>query len=142
MDRGGSTRPRRGRRSCSKRACGTRLCDTNGSHTFAIHECTCRETKAEKGIIGEGDLYTLAIDCRRIPHAPFGNTLPYFIQAFLPFGPLTLTMDRKTGELGNPFYAYRETISKASGSKVRTDNFLNPTFSFVSAVLHSSVDCV
>jgi|SRR6267142_1351863 len=96
----------------------------------------------QKGIIDDSDLYVLAVNSRRIPHAPFGNTLPFFVQAYLPIGDLSLMMDRATGKLGNPFYKYRDAVSKASGAAVRTDSFLDPNFSFVSAILHSAVDCV
>jgi hypothetical protein len=51
-------------------------------------------------------------------------------------------MDTKTGEIVDTFYQYRENVVKVSGAAVSTTAFLNPEFSFVSAVLHSAVDCV
>jgi hypothetical protein len=95
----------------------------------------------EKKIIAPEDLYLLAINSRGIPHAPFGNTLPFFVQAFLPFGPLTYELDVITKEIVDPYYQFRESIEKQSGKAVPTTAFLNPEFSFISAVLHSGVGC-
>jgi hypothetical protein len=38
----------------------------------------------EKGITSQNDSYVLAINSSKIPYAALGNTMPYFIQAFLP----------------------------------------------------------
>jgi hypothetical protein len=96
----------------------------------------------KSGILKESDGYVLAINSRRIPHAPYGSTLPFFIQALLPFGPLTILIDPRTRDIGDRFYRLRESVAKAEGSRVSTASFLDPQFAFVSAVLHSSVDCV
>ncbi|MGO8763171.1 MAG: hypothetical protein ACLP2P_00455 [Desulfobaccales bacterium] len=96
----------------------------------------------EKRIVNPDDLYLLAINSRGIPHGPFGNTMPFFVQAFLPFGNLAMDIDTKTRKAVETYYQYRENVIKASGAAVSTAAFLNPEFSFVSAVLHSGVDCV
>lgn len=95
-----------------------------------------------KGIVSDQDCYVLAINSRGIPHAPYGNTLPFFVQALLPFGNATRVIDRTTGQVTDSYYALRETITKAKGSVISTAGFLDPEYSFVSAVLHSGVDCV
>jgi type I restriction enzyme S subunit len=95
-----------------------------------------------KGIVSVSDAYVLAINSRGIPHAPFGNTLPYFVQAFLPVGPIAVAIDRKSLEVADSHYQYRDAIQKQSGASVSTKAFLDTDFSFCSAVLHSSVDCV
>lgn len=100
------------------------------------------EEALQKGIISPGDGYLLAINSRAIPHAPFGNTLPYFVQACLPFGPYAVSMDRNTGDIVESFYQHRDAVSKLSGANVSTTAFLDPEFSCISAVLHSAVDCV
>jgi hypothetical protein len=94
-----------------------------------------------KGIVSPNDQYVLAINARGIPHAPYGSAMPYFIQAFLPFGPLAVTLDVKTGKVTDTFYQYRSEVSKLSGASVSTRAFLDEEASFCSAVLHSSVDC-
>jgi len=67
--------------------------------------------------------------------------MPYFIKAFLPFGNLTASVDTKTAKIVETFYQRREFVVKAKGASVSTTAFLDPIFSFVSAVLHSEVDC-
>lgn len=96
----------------------------------------------DKKIISKNDAYLLAINSRKIPHAPFPATIPFFIQAFLPFGPLTLGIDPKTNKAIESYYQYREHVEKQNGANVSTTAFFDPEFAFCSAVLHSSVDCV
>ncbi|MDD5703822.1 MAG: hypothetical protein PHU23_17450 [Dehalococcoidales bacterium] len=95
-----------------------------------------------KGIIGNNDLYLLAINSRGIPYASRWMGIPYFVKALIPFGEEAVLWDTKTGEIGKPFYQKRERIIKAKGSPVPTTAFLNPEFSFISAILHSGVDCI
>ncbi len=112
-------------------------------YTNAITEKRERYLAAlERGILVDSDSYVLAINSRGIPDVPYRNTLPFFVQALLPFGPLTILIDPQTEEFGDPFYQLRESVAKAKGSPVSTAGFLDPQFAFVSAVLHSSVDCV
>lgn len=94
------------------------------------------------GIVAAGDGYVLAINSRRIPHAPYGNTLPYFVQALLPFGNLTVVLNRSTRHIEDSFYDARENVRKNNDARVSMRPFLDPEFAFVSAVLHSAVDCV
>ncbi|TKB67010.1 MAG: hypothetical protein E8D47_04170 [Nitrospira sp.] len=94
-----------------------------------------------KGIVSAEDHYVLAINSRGIRHAPYGNSMPYFVQAFLPFGPLTIAIDVRTFEQTDSYYAYRSDVSKFNGSPVSTRAFLDPEASFCSAVIHSGVDC-
>lgn len=92
--------------------------------------------------VSETDGYVLAINSRRIPHAPYGNTLPYFVQALLPFGDLTVTLNRTTRAIEDSFYSPREQVAKANAATVSMQPLLGAEYSFVSAVLHSAVDCV
>ncbi len=111
--------------------------------TNALNEKRKRYLVAHtKGIVREQDCYVLAINSRGIPHAPYGNTLPFFVQALLPIGDPTMVIDQATGELIDSYYALRETITKTKGSPVSTATFFDPEYSFISAVLHSGVDCV
>lgn len=96
----------------------------------------------EKGIVTCDDGYLLAINSNEIHHGPTGNTMPYFVQAFLPFGPLAVALDLKTEKIVDSFHQYRDMVQKETGANISTKAFLDPEFQFVSAVLHSSVDCV
>lgn len=95
-----------------------------------------------KGLIREEDCYVLAINSRGIPYAPYGNTLPFFLQALLPIGAPTLVIDRATHKAIDSYYALRDTVTKAKGAPVDTAIFLDIEYSFISAILHSGVDCV
>ena len=95
-----------------------------------------------QGVISNDDGYVLAINSRGIPHAPYGDTLPFFLQALLPIGNPTIDIDRESGRQIDSYYARRETVTKAKGSPVSTTMFLDRDYSFISAVIHSSVDCV
>ena len=101
----------------------------------------CHMAAVAKGIIVPGDPYILAINSRGIPSAPYGNTMPYFVQAFLPIGPLAVAIDRKTLEVTDSFYQYRPQVAKTSGAEVSTRTFLDQDAAFCSAVIHSAVDC-
>ena len=96
----------------------------------------------KKGIVSSDDSYLLAINSRGIPHPPFPNTMPSFVQAFLPFGPLTFAIDQRTGDIVKSIYQYRDAVPKVSGANISTKAFLDPDFGFCSAVLHSTVNYV
>lgn len=98
-------------------------------------------TALRKGIISSKDNYVLAINSRGIRHAPYGNSMPYFVQAFLPIGPLAVSIDVKTLKIKDSFYQYRPGVSKLSGQIISTRTFLDKDAAFCSAVLHSAVDC-
>ncbi|MGB8600179.1 MAG: hypothetical protein WCE88_11915, partial [Burkholderiales bacterium] len=51
------------------------------------------KTALDKRIISSEDFYILAVNSRGIPNGWDGNRLPYYLQAFLPIGPLTLEID-------------------------------------------------
>jgi hypothetical protein len=110
--------------------------------TNALNEKRTKYLQAvQKGIVQPIDSYVLAVNSRGIPHAPYGGALPYFVQAFLPFGHPTLEIDVKTSEIVDSYFQHRDTVIKVSGAPVSTKAFLEPQFAFVSAVLHSTVDC-
>lgn len=99
-------------------------------------------TALKKRIVSGDDAYVLAINSRSIPHAAWGGSrLPYFVQAFLPFGEFTISIDPTTLERRESYYQYQPQVLKLSGSPVSTEIFLNAESSFCSAVLHSVVDC-
>jgi hypothetical protein len=110
--------------------------------TSAVAEKKSRYFRAlDKGIVSEDDGYILAINSRAIPHAPYGNTLPYFTQALLPIGPLEVSFDRNSERVDSQ-YQYRGVVQKQSGTNIPTTAFLDPEYGYLSAVLHSAVDCV
>ena len=99
-----------------------------------------RDAAVAKGIIGIDDGYILAINSRAIPHAAFGHVPPFPVRAFLPFGQQYLRYDILSGTTVESGFARRNFIEKANNSQVSTAAFLDPSYSWVSAVLHSAVD--
>jgi len=95
-----------------------------------------------KGIIQPSDRYVVAINSRGIPHGRYyGGAAPYFVQAFLPLGHPTLTINIETREAVNAYFQRREAVPKVNRSPVSTKAFLEAQSACVSAVLYSSVDC-
>jgi hypothetical protein len=74
-----------------------------------------------KGIISPEDQYVLAINSRAIRHdAPYEKTMPLFVQAFLPIGPLVVPINVTTRQFEKPFYQHRDAIAKLSGTSIST----------------------
>jgi hypothetical protein len=110
--------------------------------THALAEKRQRYAAAQrKQIISRDDSYVLAINSRGIRHAPYENTMPYYVQAFLPIGPLVFSIDKRSGELVDSHYQRRPHLLKKSGATVSTMSFLDDSATFCSAALHSGVDC-
>jgi len=93
-----------------------------------------------KGIVSTDDAYILALNCRNIHHAWFGGVIPYVLQAYLPFGPLSMMLDLSSGKAIGRSFERRKSVSKQSGASVATTAFLDPAYSGISAVIHSSVN--
>jgi hypothetical protein len=92
------------------------------------------------GLVRIEDGYILGVNSRAIPHAAFGHVPPFPVRAFLPFGQQYCRYDIRTGRIVESGFERRDSIVKAAGSPVSTAAFLDPRYSWVSAVLHSAVD--
>lgn len=99
-----------------------------------------RDLDLAKNIISADDLFVVALNARKIPHAYFGTTPPFVVQAYLPFGPLTLAVNPQTGRVVDTYSKYRDTVLKKNGSPVSTAAFLDPAYCGISAVLHATFD--
>lgn len=110
-------------------------------YTAALREKRLKVAKdIARGIVGPSDAYVVGVNGRGIPYAPWGNTLPYMVQALFPIGPLVLTFDRRTKRITNRSYERREAVTKRSGVNVPTTAFLDPSYADISAAIHSSID--
>lgn len=98
-----------------------------------------RAKAIKNGLIGVGDGYILAINSRRIPHAAFGHVPPFSVRAFLPFGEQFIRYEMSGGVTESGFLP-RDHVTKANSSAVSTAAFLDRSYSWISAVLHSTVD--
>ncbi len=91
----------------------------------------------EKDIVSRDDIFVIAINCNKVPHAYFGSTVPYHVQALLPFGPPNVIIDVKTDSIVETGYSLKDMVLKNSGSKVEKKAFTDPKFAGVSAVMNA-----
>ncbi len=86
------------------------------------------------------DAYVVAINSRDIdPY--YGGAPPYYLKAFLPIGHPAIVFDSSTGKIVDRTITFRNELKKVHEAHVPTDTFLSGAYPFVSAVLHSRVDC-
>lgn len=96
-----------------------------------------------KKIISPADDYILAINSYSIPYGPLGDTVPYFVKAFLPVGSPSFVFKKDQQKFdNNMYYIHRNNIEKQNNELVSTDNLFNPDYSFISAILHSGANCL
>ena len=105
-------------------------------YTNALVEKQKQYVRAHRaGIIGVDDGYILAINSRLFDFEPYYQ-LPIYLRSFLPIGDLRIEINKLHSK---PYFERESKIRKLNDSLVRKDNFLNETYCFCSAVLHSSV---
>ncbi len=92
------------------------------------------------GVISENDCYVIAINGSRIPHSKTDFYPPRIVRAVLPFGYPQVTLDTVSMQKISEGYQYKQSISKASGSSIRTDIFVDQYYQHISAILFSNVD--
>ncbi len=84
------------------------------------------------------DPYVIAINPGIIEKAQIDEDPPFILQSVFPIGNLMDTFDRNDPEFRDIRYGTRWVINKKKGSPVRTDVFLDSTYSGISAVLFSN----
>jgi len=95
----------------------------------------------DKGIISPNDAYVLGINTRdNPPNAAYGNSVPFFIEAFLPLRSPHSMLDEDGVVMRDFYYQYRPYVTKVSSARTFPLTFLADEASFCSAVLHSTVD--
>jgi hypothetical protein len=90
-----------------------------------------------KEIVDSSDIFVIAINCNKVPHAYFGSTLPYHVQALLPIGPPNVIFDVATDSIVETGYSFKDSVVKNSGSKVEKKAFIDPKYSGISAVMNA-----
>ena len=95
------------------------------------------QTYVKKEIVGSSDIFVIAINCSKVPHAYFGSSLPYHVQALLPIGPPNVIFDVATDSIVKTGYSFKDSVVKNSGSKVEKKAFTDPKYSGISAVMNA-----
>ena len=93
-----------------------------------------------RGVVEPTDGYLVAIDGRGCNDFLDG-VIPMFIEAFLPFGHLTLLINTNTGKTEDRYFQHSDTVRKQNQAPVSTAPLLDESYAPVTAVLHSLVDC-
>ena len=108
---------------------------------------TAIETKVQKGreyltagVVMPDEPFVIAVGARRIPLGRLESPIPRVVAAVFPFGNAVVHFDRDSGDVVGESYEYRPEILNARKSPVRTDLFLDPSYSHVSGVLYAGVD--
>ncbi|MGH8537563.1 MAG: hypothetical protein ACREXM_14125 [Gammaproteobacteria bacterium] len=71
----------------------------------------------------------------RFPEENGISQWPFAVEAVFPIGPLVVPVNVATGNFGETFQSLRFSIRKREGVEIPTDNFLNPKYAHVSALL-------
>jgi hypothetical protein len=93
-----------------------------------------------RGIVDPSDGYLVAINGRGCNDFLDG-VIPMFIEAFLPFGDLTLVINKTTMKTEGRYFKHSDTVHKHNKAPVSTAPLLDEDYAPVTAVLHSLVDC-
>jgi hypothetical protein len=91
------------------------------------------------GIISDTEATVIAVNgCRTgLGCQDNGITqLPFAVEAVFPVGPLAVRVDRNDGRVvGDAYHTARFRIDNRNGAPVPTDNFFNPVYANVSAIV-------
>lgn len=96
-----------------------------------------------QGVVSACDPYVIAINFFLLTNRPGMmdsgiSQLPMAVEAVFPIGPLAVQLSRDGKMIGQPTRVFRPSLRKQNGSEVPTDNFLNPEYSGISAVIACS----
>ena len=99
----------------------------------------------ENKLVNGDDAYVVAINSCRLGFGPLAphrgvSQFPLIVESAVPVGPIEVVFDRKNLDVVEQRYSHRTVIKKPNGAAVPTDNFLNPDYAGISAVLGSRMD--
>lgn len=99
--------------------------------------------RLQKGSVSAHDSYVVAINSCLLSPFPLDGGLgqfPFAVQATFPFGSLAIPVDAMTEDAPTvqAFHKWRCDIEKLPGTNVPTDNFLNPDYAGISALIGCS----
>ena len=94
----------------------------------------------QNGAVKCGDSFVIALNGRRVPYSYLETEIPYVIQAVLPLGNETWTIDFKKNEMVDQRFEYRPAIVKTTGASISTRIFLDEEYSGISGILYSNSD--
>jgi len=93
------------------------------------------------GLIQPGQATIIAISGGRLPTAIGEGPVPRILKAILGVGNLVLHVAPSAGQIVDHSVEHKDEVEKKSGP-IRTDPFLDPDYSHISAVVYSPCDWV
>jgi len=97
------------------------------------------ESYRKQNVIGETDCTIIAVNSCRLqdyaPHDLGSSRLPFSVEAVFPIGPLAYPITLHGQPDGEPANIPRYTIQKPNSAAVPTDNFLDPHYANISAMI-------
>lgn len=97
-----------------------------------------REDYIEKGVISADDAFIIALNGRGINMTLFEGPMPAIVKSVYPVGDYSVTIDVNTLQTVREGYKVRHEITKASGSSILTNIFLNKAYSGITGILYSN----
>jgi hypothetical protein len=91
-------------------------------------------------IVSPHDYVTIALNGGLIPQSIFETDPPRILSALFPFGDRFVTIDRRTREVIDSGFRYRDHIAKKSGAHVPTTLFASKDYHYLGAVIYSNSD--
>jgi hypothetical protein len=94
------------------------------------------------GLIQPGQAPVIAISSALLPAAIGEGPVPRILKTLLGLGNLVLDIDQRNFQIVNHSVEHRDEVEKKRGTVVKTDPFLDPAYSHISAVIYSPCDWV
>lgn len=94
------------------------------------------------GYVKARDAAVIAISAAKLTYRFTDLPTPRIVSTVFAAGPQTLLINKSSGEITDQYLAYRESIPKTENASVRTDMFLRPEYSHISALLYSPCDWI
>jgi type I restriction enzyme S subunit len=99
----------------------------------------------DKGTVGAGDAYVIAINGRQLRHGPFPaligiSQFPFAVEAVFAVGPYQILIDKVSLEQLGSGHQHRPLVEKPKGAPVPAGVFLDPRYRPVSAIWAVDVD--
>jgi hypothetical protein len=83
--------------------------------------------------------FVIAINGAQVPFSSLNDEIPFIVQAVLPFGPASMTIDADTLAIIDAGPAYRPEVVKKSKASVSTCVFLDEQYADISGIFFSNV---
>jgi hypothetical protein len=113
--------------------------------SFVLRLRNAIETKAvvmakyiREGLIRPDQATVIGVSGAILPNAIGEGPVPRILQAVLGVGNPVVNIARRTGQIVSHEVEHRDEVAKRSGTMIKTDPFLDPAYSHISAIIYSA----